>query len=37
MSKQLKRYRRQVVTKALKAPEPIFTIDVSDLPGPGAS
>lgn len=37
MSKQLKRYRRQVVAKALKVPEPIFTIEVSDLPGPGTS
>jgi acyl dehydratase len=33
MSKRLKRYRRKNMTRALKVPAPIFTIEVSDLPG----
>ena len=33
MSKRLKRYRRKTMVRALKAPEAIFTIEVSDLPG----
>lgn len=33
MSKRLKQYRRKTMTRALKTQDPIFTIDVSDLPG----
>lgn len=33
MSKRLKLYRRKVIVRALKAFDPIFTIEESDLPG----
>jgi hypothetical protein len=33
MSRRLKRYRRKTMTRALKVPAPIFTIDRSDIPG----
>lgn len=32
MSKRLKLYRRKIMARALKASDPIFTIEVSDLP-----